>query len=227
MLIGRNTEGFVQKYDHPSIQEARFYRDDRTCRILFRDGSEKELSFQFDSVYLSQFGAPLSNNGKTIFISDWDKGLMAYDTDTGRLLWHYKSSRIADTMVFSAYVIAAKRYNGLLMLDAQTGEVRRQVKSSTIEKLFRLTDKLLLVDSLRGKVSVVDATTLETVRAFTKRETNPADCLSMIINDAKIQDGSIVLYGFEGCSRKNPKDSKMVKYERCLPGLFFKSEEHF
>lgn len=219
-MVVRNSDGFLQKYKHPYISEIQFYMDGNTCKILFRDGLEVVKPFQFEAVYLSQFGAPLSEDGRTLLISDWEKGLMAYDIEVGSLRWQFKSPRIAKTLVYKSFVIAVKRYDSLIMFDIETGDILKRLKSSSIEAMFSLTEKMVLVNSLRGKVSVVDISTLEIVKTFSPKEINPNDCLSLIINDVYLQDGNIILCGFEGCAHRNPSDSHVVKYQRSLPATF-------
>lgn len=213
-MLSRNSNSFIQKYEHPYVREIQLYYDDHTCRILFTNGTEKEHSFHFDAVYISQFGVPLSKDGSTIFISDWEKGLFAYSTDTGKLRWHFKSTKIVECLVCDLVIVATKRYDSLLVLDIETGRILKQLKSRTIESVFQLTEDAFLVNSLRGKITIVETATLETLKVFSEKEINPHDCLSLIITNATIQDGNLVLCGFEGYRHKNHLDDHMERFER-------------
>ena len=215
-MTGRNTDGFLQEYNNPYIKEVMFYYTGN-CRIKFQNGIEKEYTFCFDAVYLSQFGAPISDDGRLLFISDWEHGLSVFDTDTGEQCWHYKATRIGKVLVFPSFVLAEKFNERLIQFDIRTGKVMNQIKSGTIEELFYLTEKEVLVCSVRGKVSLVDAATLHIIKCYSNKETNPSDCLSQVIRDARMVDGEIVLYGFESCSHRNFNDRTKVDFQRALP----------
>ena len=180
---------------------------------------EKEYAFCFDAVYLSQFGAPISDDGRLLFISDWEHGLSVFDTYTGEQCWHYKATRIGKVLVFPSFVLAEKLNERLIQFNIRTGEVMNQIKSGTIEELFYLTEKEVLVCSVRGKVSVIDAATLRIIKCYSNKETNPSDCLSQVIRDARLVDGEIVLYGFESCAHRNFNDRTKVDFQRVLPTL--------
>lgn len=217
-MTGRNADGFLQEYNNLYIKEIMFYYAGK-CRIVFQDGMEKEYAFCFDAVYLSQFGAPISDDGRLLFISDWERGLSVFDTYTGEQRWHYKVTRIGKVLVFPSFVLAEKLNERLIQFNIRTGEVMNQIKSGTIEELFYLTEKEVLVCSVRGKVSVVDAATLRIIKCYSNKETNPSDCLSQVIRDARLVDGEIVLYGFESCAHRNFNDRTKVDFQRVLPTL--------
>lgn len=212
----RNSEGFLQKYDNPYIKEIMFYYTGK-YKIAFQNGTEKEHTFDFDATYLSQFDVPISSDGRLLFISNWYNGLSAIDTKTGEQIWHYKATRIYTVFAFPTFILAEKMNKALIKFDIRTGEVMNEIKSGTIESLYYLADNEVLVDSIRGKLSVVDPATLCIIKSYSHKDTNPSDCLSQVIIDAKKVNGEIVLYGFEEYANRDYQDKIKVNFQRILP----------
>lgn len=192
----RNDAGFLQHYQNPLIDRIQFKFDGR-CTIYFKDGNTADHFVDCEVVYNEQFGIPISQDGKLLFVSSWEKGLTAYNTIASEKMWHFRSTRIMDVFSYTDFLVALRYGKALLKIDLTSGALLQELKSGTLEDIHRLDDKYFFADRLRGKYCVMDAMTMEIVKTYSPKVVNPWNCLSHVIRNAFLRDGRLYIEGFE------------------------------
>ena len=210
---------YVQQYDDPRIDQIILY-EDNTCEIQFKNGFTKPLPISCDSVYCSQYGIALSNDGTILLFSSWENGLTAYHIDKETVLWHYQKTRITKVFVYSGYTVAIRNGHSIVKLDLFTGEVCGEIRSATIEKAFALDEQYLLIDSFKGYVSIADVRDFFVVKNYRESTVNPNNCLSIVIRDAFLSNNRVVITGFEEYPERNINDRSKKAFERVIDNAF-------
>lgn len=204
MRIEKFKGGFTTYFqDHIVNKVVSYY--DRTCVIHYTDGSQRTIEFTGKDVvdsYNAQFGVPVSDDGSKLFLSSWENGLAAFDTATNAVLWRYKRTRITNSVVYRSYLVAKRDCESILKFDIETGEVLAVAKSGTLERMFHLVGQYILVDTYRGKLSVIDTENMTVVKQFPQKLINPFECLSFVIREAEFKENKVIIRGFEGMPRK-------------------------
>ena len=167
-----------------------------SCVAYFFDRPPQKLNLHL-SPYNAQYGTPVSDDGQMLFISSWEEGIVAYSILSNSVCWTLKCKRITSIVVGSSYLVALKKGEMIIKIDINTGRILSEIKSSTIERLFELNNDLILVAAVRGKLSVIDTGTMRIVKQYSKKVVNPANCLSLTIQKATLQNGTLTVYGFE------------------------------
>lgn len=213
MQVEGTTNGFVSIIENGIIDRiVCTYHEN--CTVYFHNQPPRVLNICCSS-YNFQYGIPVAEDGKTLFVSSWEDGLDAYDISSGSLRWRFKSKKITSIAVYPAYLVAQKMGEALVKIDITNGDVLASLRSGTIQKQFELIDSYLLVDSVRGKLSIVDTEQMRVVRQYGKNVVNPAKCLSMLIRNGTLQNGVITIQGLEQypnghCTASEPKPFSRV-----------------
>ena len=197
MYIERFDGGFTTHIDNGIVDRV-VCEFDKNCTVIFCNRPPKEVDVIECSSYQRQFGTPVSDDGSTLFVGSWEKGLFAYDIESGELLWRLKGARITYMTVYPTYVIALKSDKAILKVDITTGELLATITSGTVLEHYPLKDSLILVNSIRGKASVVDTESMEIVKQYSQKVCNPLSFFSICIDRAEIEDNQLVVYGREG-----------------------------
>lgn len=218
----RNKDGFLQHYQNPLIDWIQF-KFDGTCSIYFKDGSTADHFVDCEAAYHEQFGIPVSPDGKLLFVSSWEKGLTAFHTITGEKVWHFRSTKIGTVFAYPNFLIARRYGKALLKLDLRSGIVLQELKSGTLERIYRLDDNYLFVDRLRGKYCVLDAAAMEILKTYSPKTVNPSNCLSLCIREARLQDGQLHIRGFEEYPNRNRAVSQYTAFYRTIDPDFYQN----
>ena len=176
---------------------------DGICTIYFYNKPPRELEIGC-SVYNAQYGVPVSEDGRKLFVGSWEKamgglkkGIMAYEIETGTLLWHLQEGRIRSIFVYRKYLIAIKADAAVLKIDVDTGKVLGQIKSGTIDCAYNLCSPYILVNTIRGVLSVLDTQRMNVVKKYSAKKVNPNNALSCVIRDVALCGNELVIFGFE------------------------------
>ena len=167
------------------------------CSVHYLDGTVHSLNTVADG-YNSQFGLPVSPDGKLLFVSSWDTGLHAYDIITGKEIWHFKSTRIKAVYTAETYVVAVRYGNSILKLNIADGSKIGELRSGTIECSFELSFPYVLIDTYRGKLSVIDMNTLTVARQYARTQINPINAISFMIREVSLKRNKLTISGLEG-----------------------------
>lgn len=206
---------WVYHYTNPIIKEIHLHADGY-CTIYFRNETVVRHFVNCEAVYQAQFGLPISLDGKYLFISSWEHGLTAFDTLSGELRWQHKKSKIKSVFPYSNFVVACQYGIGLIKIDIDTGAVLQEIKSGTLEKCYDLDSKHLLLDRWRGKLSVIDGEAMEIVKTYPEKIYNPNDCWSLVITNAYLENGEIIIEGFENYANHNLQESNQRTFCRVI-----------
>jgi hypothetical protein len=210
--IEPTNNGFVEAIENGVVEKVVCNYETGTCRVFFYDRPIKELNVGCSS-YHFQYGMPVSEDGSKLFVGNWekesgglDKGLHAFDITSGVLLWRLTEGKIRNIFVYPKYVIALKALTSVYKLDIDSGKVLGQIRSGTIEQIFYLSFPYVLIDSIKGNLSVLDVESMSIVKnygsVYRSKKINPSNSLSVVIRDAKLKDGTLTVYGFESDPNK-------------------------
>ena len=193
--IERINHGFWQYFDHPRVEKIWCDWGTGNCCVHYHDRSI-ELHIGCEG-YLFQFGTPVSNDGKLLFMGSWEKGLYCYVIETGELLWHMKSTRITKIVVYDTYLIAARYGYYLAKINIATGEIIAKINSKGVGNQFKL-DHRVCVDSLKGTLCVVNTVNMQIEKVIPWKVINPYGYRNCFIISVKLADKKVLIYGHEG-----------------------------
>ena len=193
----RIKHGFFEIIDSDTIATLTFFFNGR-CIIQYADGTCNTINVDVDT-YNDQFGVPVTEDGKTMFVGYWykKKGLIAIDTDTGNVKWQSHINKVKKIYVYPGCIIAARYNNGLMKFDSETGELLASFKSSTLMFTHWLNERLLLLDSGYGRLCIVDTNSMQTVKKYNDATVNPNDCHSIAIQKVYTKNNELHICGLE------------------------------
>lgn len=220
-MVKKDKDGFVQIFHSPIIDRIRFMHNG-ICKIYYQDGRFLDFYTGCEAVYNSQWGTALSLDGEKLFVSSWENGLVAFCTRTGKKLWQYKRSRITSVFPYSGYLIACRYGKALLKLSLDSGEIIKELKSSTIQQMFEVDKNHLFVDCIRGRHCILTVAGLECVKNYQTSVVNPMNCLSHCIQRAYLKDGQLFIEGFEDYPNSNYATSQQAAFCRMIDPEFYK-----
>lgn len=166
------------------------------CSVHFCDGRICTFETVADG-YNRQYGIPASLDGKVLFVGSWEKGLFAYDIETGKEIWRFESTRITSIYVSETHVVAIRYGEAILKLDIANGTKIGELRSGTIEDTFELDPLHILVDTYRGKLSIVDTDALAVVKQYPDPLINPTKAISFMIREASLERNKLTISGLE------------------------------
>lgn len=202
MEIIRTQSGFVEVLDHHSTIDMIEFLFPQKCIVKQRDGSISSFDMKTD-IFNYQYGIPASADGSMLFKGSWRDGIDAISTNNGTIVWHSNQKRIRRIFVYELYIIVISQGYALIKLDALTGEVIAEVKSTSIEDDFQLSDSCVLVDRIKGDLCVLDTEKMMVTKRYSHSQYNPRNCLSFIIRNAYLIDGKLLISGFEDYPNKD------------------------
>jgi hypothetical protein len=164
--------------------------------VYFRDGSSKSVLPELKSIAQGPYGLTVSLDGKTLFVASWYTGVDAYDIDTGRRRWHYRITRTIQLIAYAGYIIVVKDLKALLKIDIESGSLLGTF-GGYIESIWPLPRPYIVVNSLRGKISIFDTEKMCIAKSYPKSLTNPNDCLTHVLREAKYRGHILTIEGFE------------------------------
>lgn len=200
MRIKQIHNGFVEYTNHPCVEKV-ICKYGSTCTVYFRNKTSKTLKVNC-SVYNSQYGVSVSNDGTKLFVGDWERGLSAYGIQSGEQLWRFKPGRIRNILVFPKYLVVARAYKEVAKIDIETGKMSASIRSGTIEHIFHLSASYIFADTISGKHCVIDIEKMVIIEMIHSKAINPKACLSLMLQDVKADGNSIIVTGIEDYPQK-------------------------
>ena len=199
--------GFVETIENGIVKKVVCSNENGICIVYFYDKPPIELNVGC-SVYNRQYGIPVSEDGSKLFIGSWEKGfgglekgLMAYDTTSGSLLWRLAEGKIRHIIVYQNYLITLKTNAAIFKVDISSGAILDQIKSGTIENLYNLGFPYVLVDAVVGKLCIIDVESMSITKKYGSKHgsklINPSNCLSVLIQSATLQGNTLTISGVE------------------------------
>ena len=194
--------GFIEIIDNKIIEKI-VCNYDGICTVYFYDRPPQKMNIGCSS-YNSDYGIPVSEDGRILFIGSWEKGLggnkkglCAYDIESGSLLWNSPDGKIRSIFVYSAYVIALKANGAVFKYNIDNGAKTGEIKSNSIEYMYDLGFPYIYVDAVKGKQCIVDVEKMLVVKKYSGKAVNPSNCLSVLIQDVVLRDNVLTISGME------------------------------
>ena len=218
MKILKFCGGFTQSYDNAVVREITFRYDD-VSEVTYQDATTKIFVFPKKInglVYNAQYGIPLSANGEVLFVGRWENpGVVAYHIPSEKVLWEFRTNHIRNIAVFDSALIAVQANKAIFKIDADTGEQLAQIRANAANFSF-LTYPYALVNRIGGKIWLIDIKRIQQIKGYSDKEYNPNHCLSWYFTAADIEDGKLMLEGYECGKNQDTQDTNNVKYRRTL-----------
>ena len=204
--------GFVEVIEHSGIEKI-ICKYNGICTIYFYDRPPCQINIGCSS-FNAQYGIPISEDGRKLFVGSWEMGLCAYDILSGTQLWKYKSGKIRNIFVYPDFLIVARAYSSVVKVDIETGTLLSEIRSGTLERIFKLDTSFIFADTISGKHSVIDIDKMCVVKKYPAKIINPHNCLSLMVRDAVLKENILTIIGLEEYPQKNFTPNTFV---RCKP----------
>lgn len=204
-------------FDHEKIKTLRYDIDgslsvigtDNTVRITF----PTKASVAFNR----QYGTPISPDGKYVFIGTWEYGLFCHDLETGQVIWKQGPGKVRTIVVGGDFLFVEMCDRGMYVRDLKSGELVKEFKMSSINKLKRLSPTELFAGPRNSKYYIYSIPTLELKQEIKLKALNVNQCLSYIILDVFYRDNTLFVKGWEQYRHGNYQDADQVWFEREVP----------
>jgi hypothetical protein len=218
MQIERVDGGFWEIIQKRTINKL-FCDYNGICTIYFYDKSPKELNVGC-SVYNRQYGLQISEDEHNLFVGSWEKGLRAYDIESGSLLWKSSDRKIRYIFVYTTYLIALKANGAVFKYDINNGTKIGEIKSGSIEDMYDLGFPYIYVDAVKGKQSIIDVEKMLVVKKYSEKIVNPFNYLSVSIKDIVLRDNVLTISGTEEYPNKDYSKSGGIAFSRVIDSDF-------
>ena len=85
----------------------------------------------------------------------------------------------------------------VIKFDINDGRKIAELRSRTLEYLYDLSAPFVLANTFRGKLSVIDTETMTIAKQYSPKTVNPANALSLLINEVSLKRNKLTICGFE------------------------------
>lgn len=201
--------GFLQIIEKSGVEKI-VCKYDGICTVYFYDRPPLQLNIGCSS-FNAQYGIPISEDGGKLFVGSWEMGLCAYDIMSGRLLWKFRSGRIRNILVYPNFLIVSRAHSSVVKVDIKTGKQLSEIRSGTLERIFKLDASFVFADTMSGKHSIIDIENMRVVKRYLSKTINPNNCLSLMIRDVVLQENVVTIIGLEEYPRKNFEQRTIVR----------------
>ena len=223
MEITRTPDGCTVFPGSPHVDRVLLEYDTGRCTVFFSDGRTSSFIRTWENYHVYMYGLHFSDDGKIMFTGDWRKGLFAIDPHNGETIWHYRPPRIRAIFAFPGYLIALRDGRSVIKLDVRTGELLGEITGRSLVSCWLLDGRHVLLDSKGGKLCVVDTESMETVKRYgisgMHSSVNPNNCLSLVIRDARLEEGKLIICGFEEYPNRDYSAACSAEFVRELEWL--------
>ena len=219
MKIERLPDKCILYPDLEVISRVELLYDSNRCTILFRDGTISSFIHNWEAYHVAYYGLSFSNDGRTVFTGNWDKGIYALDTASGEIIWHYKCTKVRELFAFSNYLVAMRFGDSLCKIDSTTGILLGRLSGSAFESCWQLDDKYILIESKYGKLCIVDTDLMQIVHKYGAPVFNPNGCIGLVIQNAWLKNGSVMISGIEEYDNVGNNYREKQLFERSLGGF--------
>ena len=219
MRIDRFCDKCILYPETEAIRRVELLYDSGLCTILFRDGTSSSFLHDWEAYHVAYYGLSFTRDGKTVFTGNWEKGVYALDTASGKIIWHYRCTKIRELFAFSNYLVAMRFGDSLCKIDSTAGTLLGRLSGSAFESCWRLDDKHILIESKYGKLCVVDTDLMQIVHKYGAQVFNPNGCIGLVIQNAWKKNGSVMISGIEEYDTAGNKYREKQLFERSLGGF--------
>ena len=219
MRIDRFCDKCILYPETEAIRKVELLYDSGLCTILFRDGTSSSFLHDWEAYHVAYYGLSFTRDGKTVFTGSWEKGVYALDTASGKIIWHYRCTKIRELFAFSNYLVAMRFGDSLCKIDSTAGTLLGRLSGSAFESCWRLDDKHILIESKYGKLCVIDTDLMQIVHKYGAQVFNPNGCIGLVIQNAWKKNGSVMISGIEEYDTAGNKYREKQLFERSLGGF--------
>jgi len=187
------------------------------CNVRSLDGSLiTSFPTSYELAFNSQYGTPISQDEKFLFIGTWYNGLYCYEISTGKLLWKKGPGRVSTIIPIDNYVIVEMQGRGIHKRNIQTGDLVAELKMSGIASLFQIDENEIFAGPKRNRSFVYQIPELIEKQTILNSVLNPYECLSYVILDCHKAEGHLVVSGWEEYPHKDYLQKGSKSFERWI-----------
>lgn len=198
------------------IQEVRF-DNDGFCQIISK--TNKVLS-EFQTVcsppYNHQYGVPISNDGKFIFIGNWEKGLFCYSVYNGNLVWKQKPGKVRNIITTSDMLLVEVCDKGIQKRAVDTGDLISEIKMKNIQFLHAISENEIFTGYIKNKYFIYEIPSLYEKYSISEAVLNPNKCFSFNILKSIKENGNLLIAGWEQYPNMNYQINGITNFERTI-----------
>jgi hypothetical protein len=211
-------DGFIELYPLGVVKKAVFYYNS-SVEIHFCDGREMKMPLNVSS-YQHQFGVPFSFDGSLLFFYTWENGVEAISLETREPVWKLRARHAGRIAVYDTYIIVIQQEIAVLKVDIATGEILARIGCDA-EDRFALEGPYQLIDSIRGKLSVLDTRDMTVKKTYSKKDISPQGWDTLLL-DAELKKDILTISGwiFDNENADKTGNHKPNRFTRVL-------DEHF
>jgi len=177
---------------------------------------EHILSFQTKAevAYNRQYGTPISEDGKYVFIGTWEQALICYSLEDGSLIWKESPGKVRNIVVHKDLLFVEMADRGIYVRDIKTGRLIKEVKMSSINKLVLVKPTEIFAGHKNSTYFLLKLPSLEIKAEIKVKSLNINNCLSFIVLNAYYKDNVLMINGWEQYRNGNYNDTTQGSFER-------------
>ncbi len=217
MNINNNGNELIINYEMSERIRKITYNTSGECKVFDVSG---EVISQFKTIctigYNQQYGTPISNDEKLLFIGSWERGIFCYEILTGKLSWKKGPGKVRRIIVSEDKLIIEMCDRGIYQRDAKSGELLKEFKIPYCDNMYVLSDKEILVGPKRNQYIILSTTDLSIIKQFHWSMLNVNESLLFSINTAKIENDYLLINGVEQYRNREETDEERYDFERVI-----------
>lgn len=197
MKIQRTKDFLDKEFNNHTIKKLKYENDGNLSVISHDDKVVSSFKTVAQIGYSGQFGTPISEDGKYVFIGTWERGLFCYSLSDGELKWKQGPGKVRLVIPYKNLLVIEMANRGVYVRNADTGELVKVIKMSGIEVFSQISDKEVFVGPKFNKYYIYSLDTLEPLHEIPATDLNINRCLSFVIREVFYKNDELYIEGFE------------------------------
>lgn len=193
------------------------YKTDGCCSIYSKDGVIiSEFQTTCSPAYNHQYGTPISEDGKYLFVGTWEKGLFCYNIYNGNLVWKKTPGKVRKIFVQKEFILIEMSGRGIFKRDVITGDLLGEIKMPNIDFIYQISKTEIFTGLIRNKYYIYEIADLYEKGMIPLSMLNINECLSFIILDAKRDGCNLTIKGWEQYPNRNRSIIGVTHFSRSI-----------
>ena len=214
MKIERARNRLGIHFDNTRIKTLEYDSEGRVCVYGRHDKLISTFKTCATVAFNGQYGTPISEDGRFIFIGNWDRGLFCYSTDSGETVWQQGPGKVRRILVIDNELIVEMADRGIYKRKTADGSLSFQLKMGSISTFTRINKDTLFTGPKRNVYFTYNIPSMEPNGEVHEREINVNDCLSFVIQDVFYRNTKLMAQGFENYEKRNYSNNNRQDFLR-------------
>jgi hypothetical protein len=151
------------------------------------------------SGFTSQFGLPISGDGKIVIVNVMYQGLYAYGTFTGEQLWKTRGGKFRHIFSVGDEFVVLRDSESLSKRRFSDGALIAELRNRYFVTAKGVDNRYVLIKNMTSGfcLGLVDMLSMQIVKQYAGEILNPRHCYSVIIQDAFTKENQLFISGVE------------------------------